>query len=143
MGLNELSEMEIIGENYESGPTYTLPEKKTRPRNVIYPAVFDIEEKEERISKASEVRDSMRRKMVEKERCDKQEVVASMIVTSGGLIFLLVAAVIITAFFLISPVLETLLSEYYLRLLVSPYQLLLILRVLSYEPLHFYSCYKV
>ena len=99
-----------------------------RDRGIINPGVGDIiEEDEENLSPEQEAVDiesdcletastgtlfnRLAAAETQKQSNNEQER-ANVIVTSGGFIFLLIAAALITASFIMSPVLETILSKF-------------------------------
>ena len=86
-------------------------------RSTIYPSVGDIIEEDEEYTNTEEetsARDTLFKWVVnEKQRqADEQQNRENVIVTSGGLIFLAIAALLVTASFLMSPLIENILSKF-------------------------------
>ena len=124
--ISQFSEMDIIVDN-DDHVHNNVTAKKTRVKNMIYPASDIIEEVEESITVEqiaveiepitqnleAPVRGPINKVELEdkQKNSDKAQERTNTIVTSGGLIFLLVAAVLVTASFFISPTIETFFSK--------------------------------
>ena len=123
----EVSEMEIIAENQRHSSD-GVSDRNMRYGGTNNPGVGDIiEQDDENLSPEQEAVDiesdcqetasfgtlfnRLAAAETQKQSNNEQER-ANVIVTSGGFIFLLIAAALITASFIMSPVLETLISRF-------------------------------